>query len=134
MSTDVTGRFPRLMGWIGGLFFLLLGLFAMAAPRAFFDTVATFEPYNQHFLQDLGAFQVGLGAVLLLALLPGWRDALAVVLVGVGIGSAAHVVAHVVGVGLGGTPALDIPSLSVLAVALLAAGVARRRDVARSRP
>jgi hypothetical protein len=39
----------------------------MVDPRSFFTALAAFEPYNQHFIQDIGAFQIGLGAVLLLA-------------------------------------------------------------------
>jgi hypothetical protein len=50
----------------------------MVDPRSFFDTLTAFQPYNQHLLQDLGAFQVGLGVVLLLAVwrprAPGWRS------------------------------------------------------------
>ena len=99
----------------------------MGDPRSFFDAVARFEPYNRHFLQDIGAFQVGLGAVLLLAGVPRRADGLAIALVGVGVGAALHVVSHVVGRDLGGTPATAIPSFAALAVLLLAAGGLRRR-------
>jgi hypothetical protein len=47
--------------------FLVFGAWAFADPESFFDEVATFEPYNQHLIQDVGAFQIGLGAVLLIA-------------------------------------------------------------------
>ena len=43
-------------------------VWALAAPKLFFESVATFEPYNQHFVEDLGAFQIGLGAVLAAAI------------------------------------------------------------------
>lgn len=33
----------------------------MIAPRSSDLTVATFPPYNQHLLHDIGAFQIGLG-------------------------------------------------------------------------
>lgn len=36
-------------------------------PNPFFEQLAWFEPYNQHFIQDIGAFQIGLGVVLLIA-------------------------------------------------------------------
>jgi multicomponent Na+:H+ antiporter subunit D len=52
----------------------------MIAPTSFFEQAATFEPYNAHFIRDLGAFQIGLGAVLLLAAFS--RDALLVALAG----------------------------------------------------
>src|SRR5262245_39113176 len=81
-----------------GLQCVVLGAWAMVAPRSFFDQVAAFEPYSQHVLQDVGAFQVGLGAVLLLA------DARAVALLGVGAGAALHALSHLVGRDLGGRP------------------------------
>jgi hypothetical protein len=44
------------------------GAWAFVFPRSFYDHVATFEPYNRDFLHDIGAFTIGLGAVMLLAL------------------------------------------------------------------
>jgi hypothetical protein len=116
---------PWYVAAVGGLVFLVLGLWAMIDPESFFDRIATFEPYNQHFVQDIGAFQIGLGAVLLLAVVPLRPDALAVALVGVGIGSGAHLVSHVIGNDLGGTPETDIPLFTVTTVLLLAAGLAQ---------
>jgi len=65
--------------------FVVFGVWAMADPRSFFEVLARFEPYNQHFLQDIGAFQVGLGAVLLLAVAMTAADALAAALLGTGL-------------------------------------------------
>lgn len=106
---------------------IALGLWAMVDPQSFFERLALFEPYNQHFLQDLGALQIGLGAVLLLAGLVPTLDALTVALVGVGIGGALHAVSHVIGIDLGGRPAVDIPVFGGLAIVLLVAGVMRWR-------
>ena len=106
-----------------GVFLAVFGLWAMLAPKSFFDAFAEFDPYNQHFLQDIGAFQIGLGAVLLLAALRPAVGALAVALVGVGIGSAAHVISHAVGTDLGGRPAVDIPFFGASTALLLLAGV-----------
>lgn len=117
----------RLVAVVGGLAFVGFGLWALIAPRSFFDALATFEPYNRHFLHDIGAFQVGLGAVLLLAAFPRRIDGLAAALLGVGTGGLLHTLAHVLDADLGGTPATDIPSLGLLALALLAAGVAHMR-------
>jgi hypothetical protein len=127
-------RFPRAVAAVVGVVFVALGLWAMADPRAFFATVATFEPYNQHFLQDIGAFQVGLGAVLLLAGVPARADALATALLGVGTGSALHTLSHVVGRDLGGAPETDIPTFVVLTILLLAAGALRWRRQRRWGP
>ena len=116
---------PARIAGFGGIVLVVFGLWAMVAPSSFFEQLAQFEPYNQHFLQDVGAFQLGLGAVLLLAL--RYSDSLTSGLLGVGLGSAAHVVSHAVGTDLGGTPAFDIPALALLSGALLVGGVMRVR-------
>lgn len=124
-KTGSTGL-PRTIAAIGGFVFLFFGVWAMVGPRSFFDQIALYEPYNVHFIQDLGAFQVGLGATLVLAVF-ATSDALVAALLGVGLGAVAHVISHLVSLEEGGNPALDIPSLSVLGLALLAAGVIRWR-------
>lgn len=115
-------RFPRIVGVVGGISFVLFGAWAMAAPESFFDRIALFEPYNQHLLQDIGAFQLGLGAVLLLATLAPALDSLTVALLGTGLGAAAHAISHVIGRDLGGKPSSDIPMFVVLAALLIGAG------------
>jgi putative Mn2+ efflux pump MntP len=121
-------RMPRAVAIVGGVAFIALGVWAMVDPRSFFEALATFEPYNQHFLQDVGAFQIGLGVVLLLAGVPVRADGLTVALVGVGVGAAFHTVSHIVGRDLGGTPERDIPFFGGIAVLLLAAGGFRWRQ------
>ena len=116
---------------LGGIAFLPFGLWAMVAPRSFFDQVAEFHPYNQHFVQDIGAFQLGLGAVLLLAAARPALDGLTLALLGSGIGAAAHVVSHVVGHDLGGTPSSDIPMFTAIALVLLVVGGLRLRESTR---
>jgi len=129
-SSTTTSRAwgPRLVAVLGGVFFLGSGLWAMVAPKAFFEAAATFEPFNAHFVRDVGAFMVGLGAVLLLAAARPAVDALAVALCGVGVGAVAHTVSHVVDRDHGGTPAVDIPVWTLLSLVLLWAGVARWRQ------
>ena len=132
-ASNTTGRaaptaWVRVVAIIGGASFLLFGLWALAAPQSFFDTLAAFDPYNAHFIHDIGAFQIGLGLVLLLASFPDRVDGLAAALLGVGGGAAAHVVSHIMDTDLGGTPATDIPTFTVLAVVLLAAGIAQARS------
>lgn len=118
-------RFPRLIGLVGGVSLLAFGIWAMVGPRSFFDNLATFDPYNQHLIQDIGAFQIGLGMVLVLAAVPRRPDALGIALLGVGCGMVAHVVSHIVGHDLGGTPAVDIPVFSILGGLLVAGGLVR---------
>ena len=122
--------YPRIVAAAGGVFLLAFGVWAMADPRSFFDAVATFEPYNRHFLLDIGAFQIGLGAVLLLAAARPHADTLAVALLGVGIGAASHVLSHAVTSDLGGTPESDIPFFTVFTLLVVSAGVLRWRDAA----
>ena len=125
-SPSRAGTFPRAVAVLAGLFMLALGVWAFIAPQSFYDAVAVFPPYNQHFLQDVGSFQIGLGAVLLLAVAaPG--DGLAVTLLGVAVGQAAHTVSHVLGRNLGGNPSTDIPFFAFLTVLLAAAGVTQWR-------
>ena len=100
----------------------------MVDPRSFFTALAAFEPYNQHLLQDIGAFQIGLGVVLLLAGVRVRADGLSVALVGVGVGAAFHAVSHTIGRGLGGTPQTDIPLFTAMAALLLLAGWSRWRS------
>lgn len=119
--------FARAVAYLGGAGFAVLGAWAMVAPRAFFEAAARFEPYNQHFVQDIGAFQIGLGAVLLLAAVAAHADALAVALLGVGVGAAFHTLSHLIGRDRGGTPQTDIPTFAVMAHLLLTAGGLRWR-------
>ena len=103
---------------LGAVFFLAFGLWPFFDARSFFDDVANFEPYNAHFLHDVGAFQIGLGATLALAL---WRrtDAIFVALAGAGIAAPLHVAAHLRDADLGGNDS-DTLVLAIIAVLLLA--------------
>jgi hypothetical protein len=44
--------------------FFVPSLWAFLDARTFFNEVATFEPYNEHLVHDIGAFQIGIGAML----------------------------------------------------------------------
>lgn len=125
----VSTRTNQTIRWItiiGGVAFLAFGLWAFVAPQSFFDQLATYEPYNAHLIRDIGAFQIGLGAVLLLvAFMPSGQ---AGALLGVGVGGAFHAVGHVIDRDLGGSPATDIPTFSLIAALLLWAGIAAMRS------
>lgn len=130
MQTSTSGRqsssLPRVVAGAAGVFLVVAGLAAFGAPEAFFEAAAAFEPYNAHFIRDIGAFQVGLGAVLLLAV---WiDDGLVVALGGVGFGSLVHGVGHALDRDLGGVPAIDIPFWAAFSVLLLAVAVLRWRS------
>jgi hypothetical protein len=116
----------RLVGAVAGvaaIFFITFGLWAFLDPSSFFDEIANFEPYNEHFLHDVGAFQIGLGASIVFALI-GRKDALLAALGGAGVGATFHFVSHVQDHGEGGSES-DPFALGLLAAAIVAAAVAR---------
>jgi hypothetical protein len=75
---------------ISGLFMLVLGIWAFFAPAPFAEFV-TF-PYNRHLLHDVGAFQIGIGTTMLLALM--WTDGVMVMLAGYVVGSGFRLVSQ----------------------------------------
>jgi hypothetical protein len=127
-SAESSDRLARSVAVLGALAFLPFGIWAMLDPRSFFDQLAEFHPYNQHFIQDIGAFQIGLGAALLIAALWPRLDGLTLALLGGGAGAAAHALSHVVGRDLGVKPASDIGTFTFVAVVLLTVGVLRLRQ------
>ena len=108
---------------VGSAFFLGFGLWAFLDASSFFDQMAHFDPYNAHFVHDIGAFQVGIGATLAVAL---WRrsDALLAAFTGAGIGSAFHTVAHIQDGDLGGKDT-DVFVFAALTILLLAGAGSR---------
>jgi hypothetical protein len=76
-----------------------VGLWALLAPRSFAGWIS-FPPYNEHLIHDVGAFQIGIGATLLLSLLSS--DALIVALGGFLVGGTLHAFNHAVDSHLGG--------------------------------
>jgi len=50
-----------------GAYHLLLGVVMVLAPRTFFDEVAAYGAYNDHYIRDVATFYLALGAVLLVA-------------------------------------------------------------------
>ena len=112
-----------------GVVYLLAGGWAFLLPFGFYSAVANFSPYNGHLLHDVGAFQVGLGVVLLAAALTG--RGLVPALLGVLAGSLLHLAAHLEDLGLGGHPATDVAALTLLAVALTVALLLELRGTPR---
>ena len=114
---------------IVGLFCLAIigtGLWAMLAPESFYASVAVYPPYNRHFIHDIGAFNLGLGATLGFAVVLG--DALLVALAGNAVGAVAHFVSHAVDRDLGGQ-ASDPLTFGIVAVLLVGLAIWRARTV-----
>lgn len=109
---------------VAGLLTLAAGIWALASPSSFADAVAF--PDAEHFLHDVGAFQIGIGATLLLAL--GWRDGAALALAGFLVGNTIHAVNHVVDLDLGGHRA-DPWALGLVSLLVAAALVVRLREL-----
>ena len=75
---------------------LLPGILAAVAPGAFYDALAGYPPENDHFIRDLGSWQIALGLVALLA----WRRPAIrpPVLAILAIQYAVHAISHVIDV------------------------------------
>jgi hypothetical protein len=110
---------------VTGAGMLVAGIWAGAAPRSFARFVDF--PYHEHFLHDLGAFQIGIGVTLLGAL--AWRDAPTVALAGFLVANTLHAVSHAIDLDLGGHPGdpYAIGAVSLLAAAALVLRVRQRR-------
>lgn len=106
---------------IGAAFFVGPGLWALLAPESFAEQLAPYEPYNEHYVHDIGAFQIGIGAALVAAL---WRrsDAVFAALAGAAIGSAFHTATHFIDHDLGGKDT-DVFVFGTVAIVLGAAAV-----------
>lgn len=114
----------RVVTGLLGLVAVVVGVWALASPSSFSDAV-NFPP-SEHFVHDVGAFQLGIGVTLLLALI--WADGLAVALAGYLVGGVAHTGSHVVDADLGGSPA-QTWAVGLSAVLALAALIARLREL-----
>jgi hypothetical protein len=124
-----TQRLVSALALAGAGFFLATGAWAFADPASFYSGVARYAIYNQHFLHDIGALELGLGAALLLGLAGlGGR---ATALWGAGIGSAFHALSHFLDRGLGGRAA-DPYLLAALAAVLLTAATLATAGPARA--
>lgn len=109
-------RFVVAVVLLAGLSAATVGVWTLVAPGSFARLVQF--PNHEHFLHDIGAFQLGIGATLLLALI--WSDALATALAGFLLANTVHTVNHVVDLDLGGR-AWQAIALAAVSVAVAAA-------------
>jgi PPOX class probable F420-dependent enzyme len=110
-------RFVLAVTLLAGLFMTAAGLAGLLAPGWFADTAGF--PRHPHFVHDAGAFQLGIGVTLLLALI--WHDGLALALAGFLVANTTHAVNHAVDLDLGGRPwdAWGLAAVSLLTVVAL---------------
>ena len=109
---------------LAGLATIAAGLWCLIDPSSFAEFVE-FDT-QVHFLHDVGAFQLGLGLTLLLALI--WSDALITALAGFTVANTVHTVNHVIDLDLGGSAA-QAWLLGVVSAGMVAAFVLRLRQL-----
>jgi hypothetical protein len=57
-----------------GIYHLVLGAVMVLAPRDFFEQIAAYGPYNDHYIRDIATFYLALGGCLLVAVArPSWQ-------------------------------------------------------------
>ena len=122
MIQPVGQRYVTTVTALAAIFLVGTGAWAFVAPTSFYDAIATFPPYNVHFIHDIGAFLLGIGVALASALL--WRDALFVVLLGGTVAASLHWLSHVLDHDRGGA-ASDPWTLGGFALLLVVALVLR---------
>src|SRR5512132_753245 len=113
-------RFVLAVTLLAGLFMTAAGMAALLAPGWFADAAGF--PRHPHFVHDAGAFQLGIGVTLLLAV--AWRDGLALALAGFLVANTTHAVNHAVDLDLGGRSG-DPGGLAALSLLTAAALVVR---------
>jgi hypothetical protein len=119
LATPVRRRQPLLVTatLVCAASMLGLGAWAFFAPESFARFI-DYAPYNRHLLHDAGAFQLGIGVSVLLALF--WADSLVVALTGFAVASGLHTVSHAIDRQLGGHDS-DVPALGLLTLVALVA-------------
>ena len=115
----------RLVLLVVGISQLAVGVWAFVAPGSFYDVVATFPPQNDHFLKDVGSWNVALGlAAVIAARTPSWQRGMLGVLA---IQYSLHAVSHAIDVGQATPESKGVSTLvlQVIGAVVLAALFAR---------
>lgn len=124
-DNSVRGRgFTVGVALIVGAATMVAGVWSLGWPHSFAEAVDF--PEHEHFLHDIGAFQLGLGVMLLLSCI--WYDAMAVALAGALVGNGVHTVNHAMDLDHGGK-SWHIAVLAVVTAAVAAALAVRLRQL-----
>jgi hypothetical protein len=121
-----------------GVYHLLLGAAMVVAPRTFFDDVATYGAFNDHYIRDVATFYLALGAVMLVAVAKtSWQTPL---LAFATIQYALHVLNHLWDIGdtdpgwLGPANAVSLALIGAVLFWLLRGGASARAERAPTPP
>jgi PPOX class probable F420-dependent enzyme len=123
-AAPATDRYAVGVTLLAAAFSVVAGVWALFWPDSFAEAVRF--PEHTHFLHDIGAFQIGIGVTLALAVL--WRDPVAVVLTGFLVGNTIHAANHAVDLDLGGRDS-DPWLLGLVSVVVAVALVRRLRQL-----
>jgi hypothetical protein len=126
-------RFVEVALVVFGVYSVLLGLFMMVAPGAFFDTLGEFGIRNDHYIFDNATFELPLGLLLLAALRwPSWRvPALAFATLHWGLHALSHIIDphHAAGDAIGWLEAGGlVATTALLGIALRASVIAEKGE------
>jgi PPOX class probable F420-dependent enzyme len=116
--------FTKTITLLAGIGSTAVGIWALVDAEGFADWTG-FGP-GGHYVHDIGAFQLGIGVSMLLAVL--WTDALAVVLAAFLVGNTAHAWNHAADADLGGR-GFEPYALAAVSVLVLAALIGRLREL-----
>lgn len=109
-----------------GVFQTASGVWLLAAPGSFYDAVATYAPRNDHFLRDVGTWNVGLGlAALVAAREPRWRAPMLAILA---VQFALHAVSHLIDIDGAEPSSLGVSNFVLLALATVVLGALAVRE------
>ena len=107
---------------IYGVYSTVVGLWMLAAPDLFFDTVGGFGVKNPHYIFDLAGFELPLGLMYFAAVRwPSWRvPTLAFAFVHY----VLHSISHLIDIGNAAIPWLGVAEFVALATGTVAHGIA----------
>jgi hypothetical protein len=104
--------------WVVAAIQIGLGLLGFLAPGTFFDEIGPYAPQNDHYIGDLGAYNLAAGfGVAMAAMRPEWR--VPILVVGAAL-NGLHALNHLFDIGEASSDAKGI--FDTVALALLAAG------------